>query len=249
MKIPKEKEKENFSKRVVDFELDTTRVPISGLNETPDVSFEEAVKKAHSSDSELNKSKMGGFIVCALDFAEDKLDQDKSITLTMDEIAAINLYTQEGPFYKILNERLRNADRNKLKPFFPYLKLILKGLYKLPVVDNTVYRGVKRDLSEYFPVGKKAMWWSFSSTAGTLGVLESDVFFGSNAGEKRTMFHIKIQHGVRIKEFSAMPDEDEILLLPGFRYKVESVLKASDDIIMVQMSESYIEGLLDFERS
>ena len=45
--------------------------------------------------------------------------------------------------YEDLNKLLRDEDRQKLRPYFPYLKLLLSALDLLPDVEATVYRGVK----------------------------------------------------------------------------------------------------------
>lgn len=45
--------------------------------------------------------------------------------------------------YEDLNRLLRDEDRDKLRVYFPYLKLLLTALDKLPDVEATVYRGVK----------------------------------------------------------------------------------------------------------
>jgi hypothetical protein len=39
--------------------------------------------------------------------------------LTQDEAAAIHVYTQESPFYRVLNEHLRGTDRSKIEPYKP----------------------------------------------------------------------------------------------------------------------------------
>ena len=48
--------------------------------------------------------------------------------LTADEAAAITLYTMEGQFYPILNKLLRTRDRQALKPFFPYIRLLYSAI-------------------------------------------------------------------------------------------------------------------------
>ena len=40
--------------------------------------------------------------------------------LTEDQAASIHVYTQETPFYRVLNEHLRGADRSKIEPYKPY---------------------------------------------------------------------------------------------------------------------------------
>lgn len=52
--------------------------------------------------------------------------------LTRDMAAAIYLYTMDSNFYRQLNKLLRAEDRTALKPFFPYLRLLLTGLRRLP---------------------------------------------------------------------------------------------------------------------
>ena len=64
--------------------------------------------------------------------------------LTVDEAAAIHLYTMEWEeheqsLYFVLNRTLRLADRSKLRPWFRYLKLFLTGLFKLPSVIILVF--------------------------------------------------------------------------------------------------------------
>jgi len=40
--------------------------------------------------------------------------------------------------YGTLNKLLRDEDRSKLKPFFPYLKLLLTALQRLPNIKQMV---------------------------------------------------------------------------------------------------------------
>ena len=58
--------------------------------------------------------------------------------------------------YPRLNEALRNHDIAALEPFLPFMKLLLTGLYQLPLVHTRTYRGVKLELYKvsgdiYFP--------------------------------------------------------------------------------------------------
>lgn len=60
--------------------------------------------------------------------------------------------------YTVLNAALRSADRTKITPFTPYLRLLLEGLGKLPKVSSFLHRGVVADLSDEYSkaVGGKA---------------------------------------------------------------------------------------------
>ena len=59
--------------------------------------------------------------------------------LTPDESASIHLYTIEWnvsdqSLYAILNRTLRKPERNLLKPWFKYLRLLITALLRLPYV-------------------------------------------------------------------------------------------------------------------
>ena len=57
-------------------------------------------------------------------------------------------YHQETCLYPRLNAALRNHDKRALEPFLPYMKLLLSGLYQLPLTQVRTYRGVKLQLYE-----------------------------------------------------------------------------------------------------
>ncbi|NJL18391.1 MAG: hypothetical protein HC938_15720 [Nitrospira sp.] len=64
--------------------------------------------------------------------------------LSIDQKASIILYTMgwqgnSSPLYSILNTTLRGADRKKLKPWFPYLHLIMSALVQLPQSTRTIF--------------------------------------------------------------------------------------------------------------
>jgi len=146
----------------------------------------------------------------------------------------------------VLNERLRQANRPTLQPFLPLLKLLLNALYKFPHQKGVVYRGISRAIwLRILKKGTIKTWWGFSSSSTSLKVLESHAFFG-HSGE-RTMFHVAIETGIDIRDYSAIPNENEVLLLPGTRLKVEGILKAND-VTIIQMTENPIDGLIDLPR-
>ena len=86
--------------------------------------------------------------------------------LSQDESAAICLYTMDSKsndqsLSARLNRALRSKDRSELVPYFFYLKLFLTALWKLKSEKTTIWRGVKSDLSEQYPVGRTVVWWGF----------------------------------------------------------------------------------------
>ena len=63
--------------------------------------------------------------------------------LTIDESAAIRLYTIEWKrphrsLYSMLNYTLKNDDREHLRPYFKYMKLLLVALAKLPCAPPSI---------------------------------------------------------------------------------------------------------------
>ena len=171
-----------FTGRLSDVQLYQATNPICGLKFTKDCGLEEAVK-IFQKNSELGKVDMDGMVFLA-NMAAGNLSSNPH-NLSQDEIAAIHLYTQETPLYRVLNDRLRSEKRELLVPFFPYLKLLLRAMYKLPVIKCSVYRGVTKDLSKNFVSGESYIWWwGLTSTATDIEVRFDFSFSGDH------LFHL-----------------------------------------------------------
>lgn len=148
----------------------------------------------------------------ALDAGQDA-QQLADNTLTVNEAAAIHFYTQPSRFYAVVNDHLRMQDREKLKCFLPYLRLLLDGLYKLSLVPRrTVYRGVNAKLISGYLEGREFVWWTITSTSLLAGVAAS---FTGAAAVGRTLFTIDTRCIVDITKYSAIEKESECILLPG----------------------------------
>merc|ERR1712032_631523 len=159
-----------------------------------------------------------------LQWAQDP-DRDPIGNTTVDEAAAIQLYSQTCCLYPLLNSALRDhAHPENLEAFLPYLKLLLKGLNKLPLIRKQVYRGVNMDLHEEYNQlqGRTFRWWAFSSTSQDESIASD---FLGGAGDS-TLFKID-GIGVDIAAFSAHP-ESEVLLLPGTCLMVGSSVMVED---------------------
>jgi hypothetical protein len=205
-------------------------LPIEGHEKMPLVTLEEAIlplvpilpdirRKAHTAKQNCKNPADG---------------------LTSDQSAAIMLYTMEWEphdqcLYFVLNKHLRTADRNKLKLWSLYLKLILTGLSRLPSIERTVYRGVKLDLSSKHKEGDEFFWWGFSSCTTTINALKSDQYLGNNG--IRTLFHIECTNGKDIRKHSYYQMEDEILLLPATYFKVISCFEMAPGLHTIQLKE------------
>ena len=160
--------------------------------------------------------------------------------LSIDQSASIMLYSlewspKEESFYFALNNFLRAVDRNKLKPWFLYLKLLIYSLLKLPTTLRIVYRGVKKDLHASYPAAHTVVWWGFSSCTTSVDVLQVEEFLGKTG--TRTMFIIECHSGRDIRHHSFFPTENEVLLLAARQFQVLSSLDSGDDLHIIQLKE------------
>ena len=190
--------------------------PIQGYENKPLVSLEEAVEPlvAHVPDVQQYAS-----------VAKGKCETPPADGLSIDESASIRLYTmewkpREQSLYFILNKILRSENRDLLKDWFLYLKLIITALLKIPSTPRLLYRGIKRDLSREYPEGRNNIWWAFSSCTTSLSVLENGPFLGKTG--TRTLFKIDCYSGKEIRKHSAFPKEDEVLFIAASHFRIVS---------------------------
>jgi hypothetical protein len=162
--------------------------------------------------------------------------------LDADEAGALMLYTMESELYPTLNRLLRQRDRQLLKPFFPYLLLLLTAQRKLPKYVGTVWRGVKGiDLRAFYPKGKEFYWWAFSSTTKELSVLQNPMFLGTSG--VRTVFNIQVSAGVdlvRYSMFQGGASEAEVLLYPGTKLKVVDAMDMGSGLHMIHLEQMHV---------
>lgn len=201
-------------------------VPIEGYEKCDLLSLEQAVESIKKLLHNIE-----AMVYTALQNSRESGDD-----ITVDESAAIHIYTLEWPesynsLYRLLNLTLRSEKRNELKPWFPYLKLILAALYKLPPVKKTVWRAVCGDVSNQYQ--KYKIWWGFSSCTENLEVAEQ---FVKNS-DQRTFFKIECINGRYIQSYSYFQNEKEILLLPGTYLLVLKKWTQADGAHMIELQE------------
>ncbi|CAF1433646.1 unnamed protein product, partial [Didymodactylos carnosus] len=206
-------------------------IPLEGYEDYPLLSLEEAAEPIqHLCQNLLAK-------VWIIKEQRENLPDD---FLSIDEVAAIQLYTLEwnpshNTVYYQLNDVLRSKEREQLiSPWFLYLKLFLTALFKLQSVQTTIWRGVRGDLSEQYPGGKKVIWWGFSSCTESIEVLEIDKFLGKDGD--RTLFSIQCLNGKSIKKYSSF-SENEMLLMPATYLEVISILHAANGLHIIHLKE------------
>jgi hypothetical protein len=172
--------------------------------------------------------------------------------LTVAKIASINLYTGEfgsPAFYSVLNTTLRDARREKCRPFVPYIWLLMHALRDCPKYEmRLVFRGVLGvNLSSQYPKGREVTWYQFSSCTCDLSVEQDPMFCGSSG--VRTLFTIELTTGRArsIDQYSLEPTEAEVLLPPNSRFRVKGILNAGNGLTQIQLEElPCLEPILDF---
>src|SRR5579862_3999660 len=142
---------------------------------------------------------------------EAKLQCRKTNILTEDESAAIYLYTMPKNIFSTLNRHLRAMNKKALRPWFLYLKLFITALNKLPSFKGIVWRGIPERTN--FNLGDYAIqtWWVVTSTSKDLKVIEPFL------GQTGTLYAIETINGKDISQYSAIRDEQEVILMPGTR--------------------------------
>jgi hypothetical protein len=151
--------------------------------------------------------------------------------LTLDESAAIYLYSMSSPVYHHLNKVLRTQDCNSLKPWLAFLKLFITALEKLPSITATVWRGVSHDDSLTFLENDIQYWWSVNSCSKAPNIIKP--FLGDNG----TIFAIDVINGKDISTFSINFEEQEVILMPGSRVRRKNESLTLSDHIILHLEE------------
>jgi hypothetical protein len=179
--------------------------PVLGYRHLPVVSLEEAVKS------------IDRFVPHIEDYVEKAKEGCKKNTpLTINESAAIYLYTMpDCCFHDRLNKACRTGNPYALEPWFPFLKLFITALRKLPSCSTTMWRGVGDITGSDFLEYDVHTWWSVNSCSSRVNVA------GIFAGETGTLFCINAIYAKDITAYAANQDEEEFVLMPGTFLRVK----------------------------
>jgi len=218
----------------------TMLTPIKGFSNYPLVSLEEAVEPiiliVHDVKTKAFIAKEGS--------------KNPSDDLSSDESASIALYTMEwepytSSLYYILNSTMRSEDREKLKPWFLYLKLILTALSHLPSIHLSIYRSLKLDIQieyEKYQEGKDVVWWGFSSCTTNKNISQKQHFLTPSG--TRTLFIIECFNGKDIGSHSYNKNDQEVLLLPATQFRVVCCDRRRDDLHKIYLKEVEPQSVL-----
>ena len=200
---------------------------ISDSNEASSESLDEALRRVRRYVNRLDEK---------IKAAKDNSYFSKG-RLTIDEAAAIQLYTMESKdWYESVSTRLnlslRSEQRLHMQFWLDYLKLFLRGLKKLPSSSGTIYRLALGNLANQYP--KECTWWGFSSCTTDPSFLEKHI----DQHNDWTVFRIKCINGKDIRRFSYCPEQSEIILLPGAHFRVVGVQKLETSLHRIDLEET-----------
>ncbi|CAF2079560.1 unnamed protein product [Rotaria magnacalcarata] len=216
--------KDRFVDQNVSQLLEINRMPIGEYLNCPLCTLEESVISIVSSIPTLRT------IVCQAKTFCNKTSK----LLTADESGAIYLYTMPTVFYKQLNQALREQNREALKPWFSFIRLIMSGLEKLPDVSGeTIWRGISEGIGSSYFDNMTFTWWSFSSCTRDLKVIEPFI------GLSSTVFAIECKRAKDVSDFSAIKDEAEVILMPGTNCHVKSLSLLHEKLYIVHLKEIF----------
>jgi len=209
-------------------EILDTMPAIEGVMAAPRLDFGEALRGAQQAVKGLAAA-----VDAARAYAKRAVASQRSLGLDEDEVAAVHLYTMASVFYRQLNAALRDRERARAKPFYPFLRLFLEAVGRLPVTSAPLWRGVSADLHAQYPEGAEVTWWGVSSCTPKRSVANG--FLGSSGA--RTLFEVHTRSAVCIQKLSAFTGEEEYILAPGTRLCVRSAKVSKDRLCTVVLEE------------
>lgn len=181
---------------------------------------------------------------CAEAYAQSYIDDPH---LSVDQVAAIYLYTMDTEFFKKFNELLRTGNYEELSAFAKYIMLMNRAILKCPkptAENNPVYRGL--DFCVDYLKGDVIQWFQYSSTSNAIEVIEQflasigqGILLTSGHRMQGTLFTITIQpennYCRDISKYSAIKGEGEILFVIGACFEVTGVLNPVHGLKLVQL--------------
>ena len=121
-------------------------------------------------------------------------------------------------FFVQLNERLRLREATVVRNLRPYLFYLFHALDQLPRYEGVVLRGIPAAaldvVKERYTTGREIFWSAFTSTTTDIATAKN---FAQAGG---IVFRVRVGDGRLIKAYSALPNEDEVLLKPNTKFAV-----------------------------
>ncbi|CAF4091901.1 unnamed protein product, partial [Rotaria sordida] len=220
----------------VDCEIKTL-TPVKGYENNCNITLEETVESLRDGIAHLDDY---------VKQAKRRANTNPLYGLTIDESAAIYLYTMQlndRSFSRMLNEALRYKDQTEVKHYwFNYLRLIWSALKKLPSIKGNVYQGITRRIKEKYLKKQVFTWWGITSCTQI-----QDNIVSAIRDKNSTLLKIKILNGKDISAYSCKSNENEIVLLPGIRLRVNNVSYNAnfciDEISLEEINDETLESI------
>jgi hypothetical protein len=101
------------------------------------------------------------------------------------------------------------------------MQWLMNGLRKLPEWHGTtLYRGEEGNHHAHLREGQGITWWAFTSTTVRLQALTSFLPIEN----ERVVFELRhVRNARSIAAFSEFRNEEEVLILPGTRFRVDQI--------------------------
>ena len=155
----------------------------------------------------------------------DKLAKAKSGNpvkpMNKEMYGSLMLYTSNA-IYADLNKHLRSENRNAVKKYYDYLRLLFHASDALPQKAVKLWRGIGVDLFPQYKVGSTITWWGVSSCTADQKVAKN---FMDSCGGDCSFLTIDTKTAVDISSITFFSNEKESILLPGTQLKVKSAKK------------------------
>ncbi|CAF1122133.1 unnamed protein product [Rotaria sordida] len=167
--------------------------------------------------------------------------------LTSDQSASIMLYSIGWQpinecLYVVLNTTLQSMNRQNLKPWFLYLKLLFTAVIQLPSIHLSVYRISKLDLIKQYEKDEIIIWWDFSLCTTSIEHLKIDKSLDKI--ETKTIFTIECNTIKDIRKHTYFQSDNLLLILPGTQFQVLKCLEQNNNLHLITLQEIQSSFLL-----
>ena len=229
--------------RIMDIEMETIPYEkcITGFEDEPIVSLEEAVKPLWK-------------ILPAVDTfayaAKQLCTKPPPDGLTVDESASIMLYSMGWQpltecVFHALNTAIGSAQFEDIGAWYPYLKLFLTALSRLPPIQRTVYRSADAAIVEFYSGEKSFCWRGFTACSNWRDAFQP-VYTASDV-KNRAIFSIRAKTVRDISKHCYLSKEDEFIFLPGTTFINYGCTYQSENECVLKVEEYGSTALFNYK--
>lgn len=228
--------------------------PLVDFINNPPQPTPKATESAVSLQAELTGwAVAGASIDAARRMTQDRIQEGSEAARLIDDpgmVFAIVLYTfdvnlvalghpKAANFYFQLNAKLRLREGHFLKAAHSYLYYLMTGLSRLPCHSGSVFRGIDAEKADSarnkFKQGSKHHWSAFSSSTLNIALAEDFSKYGGIILKINLLSSNSRSKNISI--LSAIPSEEEVLLLPNLPLLVIGCSTTSLGTEMIELCE------------